>query len=104
MAYVRKIAQDSLDWNRLGPVVADYRALIQDSVKRDTRKLSSHEAFLRATADEPTTYEPNERDISLRTFANKRREYLLRKTVPAANRDSRPADGGESGPAYAPPD
>ena len=57
-----------------------------------------------ATADEPTTNEPNERDISLRAFADKRREYLLRKTGPAAIHDTRHDDEGESGPAYATPE
>ena len=33
LEYVRQIAEDSLDWNKLGPVVADYRALIQDGVE-----------------------------------------------------------------------
>lgn len=80
LEYVRKIADESLDWNKLGPVVADYRALITDAVKRDTRKLSTHEEFLRATDDEPSTKERNERRMSLRTFADKRRAYLLKQT------------------------
>jgi hypothetical protein len=81
LAYVREIAEQSLDWNNLGPVVANYRALIRDAVERDTRKLSSFEAFLRATADESPATESNEREASLRAFADKRREYLLEQTA-----------------------
>ena len=89
LEYVRRIAQDSLDWNKLGPVVADYRALIADAVERDTRKLSTFEAFQRATADEPAEGERNERETSLRTFADKRRAYLLR--ADRSNCEARPA-------------
>jgi CotH protein len=87
LEYVRKIAQDSLDWNELGPVVEGYRALIQDAVQRDTRKLSTSEAFQRATADEPAESSRNAREISLRTFADQRRAYLLRATDPSAKHD-----------------
>ncbi len=95
LEFVRQIAQESLDWNKLGPVVADYRALIQDAVERDTRKLSSFEAFQRATADEPAKSEPNEREISLRTFADKRRDYLLHSTDPAATHEPPKASDGD---------
>ena len=80
LEYVRQIAEDSLDWKKLGPVVADYRTLIRDSVERDTRKLSSYEAFLRATTDEKVESQSNAREMSLRTFAEKRRDYLIKQT------------------------
>ena len=38
--HVRTIAEEWLDWNRLGPVVARYRALIEKEVEHDTRKLT----------------------------------------------------------------
>jgi hypothetical protein len=50
LQYVRVIA-DHLDWSRIGPVVARYRTMIDNEVKIDTRKLETHEAFLKATAD-----------------------------------------------------
>jgi spore coat protein CotH len=94
LEYVRKIADDSLDWNKLGPVVANFRQLISDAVERDTRKLSSFEAFEHATAADPSQRGENERGISLRTFADKRRAYLLEQTDRAMNRE-RPAAATE---------
>ena len=40
LANVRKIAEESLDWKKLGPVVAQYRKLIEKEVEADTRKLA----------------------------------------------------------------
>jgi hypothetical protein len=67
VAYVKEIAQKSLDWNVLGPVVTQYRDLITADVARDTRKLMTTEAFVAAAAD----------DGSLRTFIDRRRAFLL---------------------------
>lgn len=81
LEYVRRIAEESLDWKVLGPVVAEYRRLIEQAVEEDTRKLSSIEAFRAALADEPTAEgEPSPRgrsSLSVRDFADKRRSYLL---------------------------
>jgi hypothetical protein len=46
LAYVGDIAEKWLDWNRLGPLVEKYRALIAADVARDTRKLDATEAFM----------------------------------------------------------
>lgn len=83
---VRTIAQESLDWEKLGPVVANLQELIEPEVKLDTRKLSSYEAFLAATDRETTTNEP-QRDgrgpgfgppnRNLRQFVEQRRQFLL---------------------------
>ncbi len=75
LEYVRAIAEKSLDWKNLGPVVAGYRSLIEKEVEADTKKLSSLEAFQQATADEPSE---NGRAGGLRSFAEKRREFLLK--------------------------
>jgi hypothetical protein len=64
MTYVRQIANKWLDWNTLGPLVQKYQALIAEDVKTDTRKLVPTEAFT-ASAD------------GLKTFVDRRREYLL---------------------------
>jgi hypothetical protein len=88
LEYVRAIADDSLDWHNLGPVVADYRALVRNVVERDTKKLGTFEAFLKATADEQVESEPNEREMSLRTFAEKRRAYLLEQIGANGSADS----------------
>ena len=70
IGFVREIAEKSLDWNALGPVVAQYRALIAEDVARDTRKLYSTEEFLSGTSDDggPGT---------LRAFFEARRAFLL---------------------------
>ena len=71
LGYVREMAEKSLDWNVVGPIVAQYRALIADDVARDTRKLFSTDDFLRTTADDPAYG-------TLRSFFESRRAYLLR--------------------------
>ena len=63
MTYVRDIANKWLDWNRLGPIVARYQALIRADIKMDTRKLDSFEAFEAGTE-------------SLKQFADQRREFI----------------------------
>jgi len=84
LEHVRTIAAESLDWKNLGPVVAQYRSLIEKEVEADTKKLESFEAFQRTTADEPEGdaarggaggRRPG--SMSLRTFADQRRKYLL---------------------------
>jgi hypothetical protein len=45
LAHVRTIAEEWLDWKALGPVIAEYQALIDAEVKADTKKLYSYEAF-----------------------------------------------------------
>jgi hypothetical protein len=67
IGFVREIAQKSLDWSVLGPVVKQYRDLVADDVARETHKLFSTEQFLNSTAD----------DGSLRSFVDRRREFLL---------------------------
>jgi hypothetical protein len=63
MTYVRDIANKWLDWNRLGPIVSRYQALITADVKMDTRKLDTYEGFLAGTE-------------SLKQFASQRREFI----------------------------
>jgi spore coat protein CotH len=79
---VRTIAEESLDWNKLGSVVAQYRKLIEAEVEADTRKLDSFDAFQRTTADEPDSRAGRGREIPLRTFADQRRKYLLNYEEP----------------------
>jgi hypothetical protein len=95
LQHVRTIAEDSLDWKNMGPVVAQYRALISDEIEMDTKKLEPFEAFQRATADNSVTDTAPPREgeqtregpggrraggMSLRTFADQRRKYLLNHT------------------------
>ena len=79
LEHVRTIADDWLDWRKLGPVVAGYRALIEKAVEEDTRKLSSLAAFRAAVADAAVAESaPRGRPtMSLRAFADRRRAYLI---------------------------
>jgi spore coat protein CotH len=79
---VRELAEKSLDWKKLGPVVAQARSLIDDAVKEETRKLSSYEAFVAATSEsESATGTAQSRGghgaMNLKAFADARRNYLL---------------------------
>ena len=75
LAYVKDIATKWLDWNRLGPIALKYQALIDADVKADTRKLESYEAF--RTLVETDMPRGNGVAMSLKTFADQRREFLL---------------------------
>jgi hypothetical protein len=76
LAAMRTIAEESMDWEQLGPIVADYRELIEEQVEADTKKLGNTEGFLRATAADGG---PG----SLRDFLERRREFLLKATEEA---------------------
>jgi hypothetical protein len=76
LGYVRDITEKWLDWKRLGPLVEEYQSLIAADVKSDTRKLDSTEDFTRGatgTGEE----EGGPSGISLKSFVEKRRAYLL---------------------------
>jgi hypothetical protein len=79
---VRTIAAEQLDWKKLGPIVAQYRQLIEKDVAADTRKLGSTRDFQRLTADEEAAGPGGERHLSLRKFADERRKFLL-EIIPA---------------------
>jgi hypothetical protein len=83
LANVRTIAEKSLDWKALGPVVSAYRKLVEKEVEADTRKLSTTEAFQRATADVAEAGARG-REMPLRAFADQRRKYLLDYKEPKA--------------------
>ena len=72
LRYVGEIAEQWLDWNRLGPMVERYRALIESDVLRDTRKLTSNDAF-RGAFGSASDSTPG----TLRGFAALRRAALL---------------------------
>ena len=81
LQHVHTIADTWLDWKTLGPIVADYEALISSEVEQDTRKLSSFAAFKAAVSGaEPTARNagPGGRPgPGLRAFASERRKFLL---------------------------
>ena len=74
LSAVREIAEKSLDWDTIGPVVKQYRELIAKDIERDTRKLFPTEAFLAGTSNEPV-------EGSLRKFIEGRRAALLKMTA-----------------------
>jgi hypothetical protein len=82
LAHVRTIAEESLGWAKLGPLVAQYRTLIEKEIAADTRKLSSFATFRKVTADAPEPSadpaQPGQHpgSMSLRAFADQRRAYL----------------------------
>lgn len=67
LSYVRDIAQKWLDWKTLGPLVGQYKALIDANVQIDTKKLYSYEEFL-SGLEGPSN--------SLKAFAADRIKYL----------------------------
>ncbi len=71
---VRKIADEQLDWKKIGPVVASYRRLIEKEVEADTRKLYSLAAWQAAVSE---TGAGTGREMSLKAFCDQRRKYLL---------------------------
>jgi hypothetical protein len=83
LACERDIAEKWLDWDRLGPLVQQYRDLLADEIRADTRKLDSYEAFELAVASASLTPDDATRpDASLKSFADQRRAYLLERIAP----------------------
>jgi len=76
---LKTLAEQWLDWKKLGPLAAQYQALIADEVKADTRKLSSFEAFQKGVSEdvEQEGFRGPERALSLKNFAEQRRAFLL---------------------------
>lgn len=68
---VRYIAEEQLDPEKFAKRVEHYRQLIQPAIEQDTRKLSTTEAFVNATASDERAAEG-----SLRHFAAERSKYL----------------------------
>ena len=77
LEYVREIAEKSLDWSVMEPIVARTRDLIREDVATDTRKLDTTEAFEQATSSEPS----GSGGQSLRKFFDERRKFLLEYKV-----------------------
>ena len=74
---VRTIAEKALDWKALGPVVAQYRTLLEKEIEADTRKLDSLDAFQKMTADDATQATDRAEDYPIRAFADLRRKFLM---------------------------
>jgi hypothetical protein len=87
LAYVREIADKWLDWKQLGPVARSYQSAIVADIPADRHKLYSTEAFSRAVTDDDAVAEEGgpiaPPTMSMKTFADQRRAYLLRVIPPA---------------------
>ncbi|QJE97225.1 CotH kinase family protein [Luteolibacter luteus] len=84
LAKVKALAEDGLDWAKLGPVVAQYRELASKEIAADTRKLSNSEDFEKLTTDKPVEEKEEatprgfgHEGMPIRSFADQRRAYLL---------------------------
>jgi hypothetical protein len=78
LSYVKEMAEQWLDWGKLGPIAEQYRNLIADGVRADTRKLTTTEAFEAGFAGEAGGGgDRGPQRISLKSFAEQRRAYLL---------------------------
>lgn len=79
--YVRAIAEDWLDWKKLGPITARWKAMLEADVKIETRMVGKPENFAQSIDGEL------ERGISIKQFVDQRRAYLLgREDVKRAKR------------------
>ena len=85
---LRTIAESSLNWKKLGPVVAQYRTLLEKEIAADTRKLTTTETFLHVTSDETENGQPL--SGTLRDFAERRSKFLLEAVQSGEDRPRRP--------------
>jgi hypothetical protein len=83
--HLRFIAQEQLAPEKFAARVEHYRQLIQPIVEQDTRKLSTTEAFVNATA----TNDSSSGENSLLQFAAKRSKFLREYNVRATNESQR---------------
>ena len=75
---MKAIAEDWLDWNKLGPIVASHTKRIEPELAADTRKLSSLAEFQRNVSEqEPQATEGRPGRLTLKQFADQRRKFLL---------------------------
>ena len=74
LGFVRQLAGE-MTWDKMGPIVARERALVERLVAQDTRKAFTTETFERDTSPEPTG--------TLRQFFERRSKYLLGYTPKA---------------------
>lgn len=72
LQHIRTIAEVTLNWDNMGPQVAQMRELITEDVAQDTRNLNTFSAFKAATSDADPAV-PG----SLREFCEKRAQFLL---------------------------
>lgn len=75
LRYVKDIAENWLEWKKLGPIVEKYRNLIAADVKTDTHKHFSTAEFTTSVYGKDAASPPPA--STLKGFCQQRREYLL---------------------------
>jgi hypothetical protein len=75
-AYVRAIARDGLDWQRLGPFLHSMHDLVAADVERDTRKLYPTAQFTHSL-DETAVAQGGRQPRTLASVVKQRRDVLL---------------------------
>ena len=73
--HLKTITEEWINWDKIGPLVERYAALIRDEVKKDVRKHSSFEAFEKGLME--TSSDGRRTKLGLKPFTEGRREYLL---------------------------
>ena len=71
LGYVRHVAENWLDWEKIEPLAKEFQAVIAADIKTDTHKLDSEEAFTNGLSVDQG------RSMSIKSFVEKRRAYLL---------------------------
>ena len=79
--HLKTITEEWITWDKIGPLVDEYAALIRDEVKKDVRKHSSLEAFEKGLLK--TSSDGRRTKLGLKPFTAGRREFLL--THPEVN-------------------
>ncbi len=84
---VKKINEEILGGDYLKQRLEHYVPLIDSYVEKDTRKLSSYEAFTKVTSLKPSpgAGQPQGREMSLLDFAAGRYRFLKEYKAPAAS-------------------
>ena len=80
LAAMRDIAVNWLDWSKVGPMVAQFQALIAADIQADTRKSFSTASFTKSVTQD--NFEPGygptaPSSMSLKSFIQQRRAFLL---------------------------
>jgi len=77
LAHIRTIVDQWLDWNKLGPIFEEYRALIAADVLSDTHNLSTFADFFDADTADAAGGGPFGNPPGLKRFVDERRKFLL---------------------------
>ncbi len=79
LAHVQSMATTWLAWDKLKPLADSWQGLIADDVKADTHRLYPFEAFVQGVTQdiEEETFRGPRRTMSLKSFADQRRKFLL---------------------------